>query len=166
MFHRSYGQLRHNWIFQTACCLYVLYIHRSLDPWNFVNRNLVRKSFPSYRSFIVHLLRPHSNLARVPTYRSSILRNRSSISKAITTFLDLTQRTRFVAILVNNSRWRLVFGRVTHRVLLLWRSLWLTTRWRWRYDGAIFWQGIFSLLGRGRKMRPDMNRDALARIYS
>lgn len=32
------------------------------------------------------------------------------------------------------------------------------------YDGAIFRQRIFSLLGRGRKTRPDMNRDALVRI--
>lgn len=125
-----------------------------------------RKSSPSRPISSSIFCAPHSNLPRIPTlsYRNVI--EALYIESTISTFLDLTQRARFVAILVNNSMrwWRLaelpaqcppsVAFTVTHSV----------DDGDANYDGAIFRQRIFSLLGRGRKTRPDMNRDALVRI--
>lgn len=88
-----------------------------------------RKSSPSRPISSSIFCAPHSNLPRIPTlsYRNVI--EALYIESTISTFLDLTQRARFVAILVNNSmRWWRLAPRPSYppSVLLLWRSPWLT----------------------------------------
>lgn len=167
MFHRSYGQLRHNWIFQTASCLRVLYLHRSLDPWNFVVISFVNPFHHRVSSSILCV--PGSNLARIPAPRAHVSSN-------------------VIEALYIESDQYVPWSHPAHKVRCYSREqLEMTTcsaelptvssfcgvhcdspvdDGDANYDGAIFWQGIFSLLGRGRKTRPDMNRDALVRIYS
>lgn len=86
-----------------------------------------RKSSPSRPISSSIFCAPHSNLPRIPTlsYRNVI--EALYIESTISTFLDLTQRARFVAILVNTTRWD-DDGLPSYppSVLLLWRSPWLT----------------------------------------